>query len=57
MILLSSTNDFWLIDSNIVGVMNFYKDKDHSDKSIDFMLIKGGIIMGIHEANSSLIKN
>ena len=28
--------------------MRFYKDKDHSDKSIDYMFIEEGIIMGIH---------
>ena len=27
--LLNSTNDFWLIDSNFVGVIRFYKDNDH----------------------------
>jgi len=28
---LNTTNDFWLIDSNFVGVMRFYKDRDNSD--------------------------
>ena len=37
---MNSTNDFWLIDSNFVGVMRFYKDNDHSDKSIDYMIIE-----------------
>ena len=45
---MNSTNDFWLIDSNFVGVMRFYKDRDYSDKSIDYMFIEEGIIMGIH---------
>jgi len=45
---LNSTNDFWLIDSNFVGVMHFYKDRDYSDKSNDYMFIEEGIIMGIH---------
>ena len=38
--LLNSTNDFWLIDSNFVGVMRFYKDQDNSDKSIEYMFIE-----------------
>ena len=54
--LLNSTNDFWLIDSNFVGVMRFYKDNDHSDKSIDYMFIEEGIIMGIHGENPPLMK-
>ena len=54
---MNSTNDFWLIDSNFVGVMRFYKDKDHSHKSIDYMFIEEGIIMGIHGENPTLIKN
>ena len=53
---MNSTNDFWLIDSNFVGVMRFYKDKDHSDKSIDYMFIEEGIIMGIHGENPPLMK-
>ena len=51
---MNSTNDFWLIDSNFVGVMRFYKD--HSDKSIDYMFIEEGIIMGIHGENPPLMK-
>ena len=54
--LLNSTNDFWLIDSNFVGVMRFYKDKDHFDKSIDYMFIEEGIIMGIHGESPPLMK-
>ena len=54
--LLNSTNDFWLIDSNFVGVMRFYKDRDNSDKSIDYMFIEEGIIMGIHGENPPLMK-
>ena len=51
---MSSNNDFWLIDSNSVGVMRFYKEK--SDKSIDYLLIEVGIIMGIHGENPPLMK-
>ena len=54
--LLDSINDFWLIDSNFVGVMRFYKDRDYSDKSIDYMFIEEGIIMGIHGENPPLMK-
>ena len=53
---MNSNNDFWLIDSNSVGVVHFYKDKDHSDKSIDYMFIEEGIIMGIHGENPPLMK-
>ena len=53
---MNSNNDFWLIDSNFVGVMRFYKDKEHSDKSIAYMFIEEGIIMGIHGENPPLMK-
>ena len=53
---MNSTNDFWLIDSNFVGVMRFYKDKKHSDKSIAYIFIEEGIIMGIHGENPPLMK-
>jgi len=53
---LNTTNDFWLIDSNFVGVSRFYKDRDNSDKSIDYMFIEEGIIMGIHGENPPLMK-
>ena len=51
---MNSNNDFWLIDSNFVGVMRFYKD--YSDKSITYMFIEEGIIMGIHGENAPLMK-
>ena len=53
---MNTTNDFWLIDSNFVGVMRFYKDKEHFDKSIDYMFIEEGIIMGINGENAPLMK-
>jgi len=53
---LNSNNDFWLIDSNFVGVMRFYKDKDNSDKSITYMCIEEGIVMGINGDNPPLMK-
>ena len=53
---MNINNDFWLIDSNFVGVMRFYKDRDHSVKSIDYMFIEEGIIMGINGENPPLMK-
>ena len=53
---MNSKKDFWLIDSNFVGVMRFYKAKGHSDKSIDYMVIEEGIIMGIYGENPPLMK-
>ena len=53
---LNSNNDFWLIDSNFVGVMRFYKDKAYSDKTTTYMFIEEGIIMGIHGENPPLMK-
>ena len=53
---MNSNNDFWLIDPNSVGVMRFYKDQVHSDKSITHMFIEEGIIMGIHRENPPLMK-
>ena len=53
---MNSNNDFWLIDSNFVGVMRFYKDKEYSDKSNAYMFIEEGIIMGIHGENPPLMK-
>ena len=49
-------NDFWLIDSNFVGVLRFYKDKGNSDKFITYMFIEEGIIMGVHGENPPLMK-
>ena len=53
---MNTTNDFWLIDSNFVGVMRFYKDKNHSYKSNDYIFIEEGIIMGIYGENPPLMK-
>ena len=53
---MNSNNDFWLIDSNFVGVMRFYKDQEHSDKSISHMFIEEGIIMRIHGEDPPLMK-
>ena len=53
---MNSNNDFWLIDSNFVGVMRFCKDKDHSNKSSDYIFIEEGIIMGMHVEDPPLMK-
>ena len=53
---MNSNNDFWLIDSNFVGVMCFYKDKEHSDKYNAYMFIEEEIIIGIHGENPPLMK-
>ena len=53
---MNSNNHFWLIESNFVGVMRFYKDKEYSDKSIAYMFIEEGIIMRIRGANPPLMK-
>ena len=53
---MNSNNDFWLIDSNFVGVICFSKDRENPSKSIVYIFIEGGIIMGIHEENKPLMK-
>ena len=53
---MNSNNDFWLIDSNSVGVVRFYKYNEYSDKSITYMIIEEGIIMGIHGEDPPLMK-
>ena len=37
--------------------MLFYKDKEHSDKSIAYLFIREGIIMGIYGENPLLMKS
>ena len=37
-------------------MIRFYKDKKNSDKSIAYMFIEEGIIMGIHGKNPPLMK-
>ena len=53
---MNSNNDFWLIDSNLVGVIRFSKDRENPEKSIAYMFIEEGIIMGIHGENPPLMK-
>ena len=54
---MGSNNDFWLIDSNSVGVIRFYKDKHPPEKSINYILIEEGIIIGIYGEKSSIDEN
>ncbi len=55
--LTNSNESIWLIDSNFVGVMRFYKDKEHSDKSIAYMFIKEEITIGNSWGKSSINEN
>ena len=48
--------DFWLIDSNSVGVIRFYKKNENKEDLIEFMLIEEGIVMGSHGENPPLMK-
>ncbi len=49
-------NDFWLIDSNSVGVIRFYTKEKNKEDLIEFMFIEEGIVMGIHGENPPLMK-
>ena len=49
-------NDFWLIDSNSVGVIRFYKKKENKEDLIKSMFIEEGIVMGSHGENPPLMK-
>ncbi len=49
-------NDFWLIDSNSVGVIRFYKKKETNHSFSDYMFIEEGIVMGIHGESPPLMK-
>ena len=48
--------DFWLIDSNSVGVIRFYKKKENKKDLIEFIFIEEGIVMGSHGENPPLMK-
>ena len=48
--------DFWLIDSNSVGVIRFYKKNENKKDLIEFMFIEEGIVMGSHGENPPLMK-
>ena len=53
-------NDFWLIDSNSVGVIRFYKKNKNKNKAkdnlIEYMFIEEGIVMGCNGENPPLMK-
>ena len=49
-------NDFWLIDSNSVGVIRFYQNNKNKDDLIEHMFIEEGIVMGSHGENPPLMK-
>ena len=53
---MKKENDFWLIDSNSVGVIRFYKKNENKEDLIEFMFIEEGIVMGIHGENPPLMK-
>ena len=53
---MKKENDFWLIDSNYVGVIRFYKKKENKKDLIEFMFIEEGIVMGSHGENPPLMK-
>ena len=48
--------DFWLIDSNNVGVIRFYKKNKNKKHLIEYMFIEEGIVMGSHGENPPLMK-
>ena len=53
---MKKENDFWLIDSNSVGVIRFYKKNENKKDLIEFMFIEEGIVMGSHGENPPLMK-
>ena len=53
---MKKENDFWLIDSNSVGVIRFYKKNVNKVHLIEYMLIEEGIVMGSHGENPPLMK-
>ena len=53
---MKKENDFWLIDSNSVGVIRFYKKNENKENFNNFMFIEEGIVMGIHGENPPLMK-
>ena len=53
---MTKENDFWLIDSNSVGVIRFYKIKKNKEDLIEYMVMEEGIVMGIHGEEPPLMK-
>ena len=54
---MTKENDFWLIDSNSVGVIRFYKNNENKEDFIEYMFIEEGIVMGSHGENPPLMKS
>ena len=48
---MRNENNFWLIDSNSVGVIRFYENNKNKDDLIEYMFIEEGIVMGSHGEN------
>ena len=53
---MKKENDFWLIDSNSVGVIRFYKNNENKKELKEYMFIEEGIVMGSHGENPPLMK-
>lgn len=53
---MKKENDFWLIDSNSVGVIRFYKNNKNKKGISEYMIIEEGIVMGTHGENPPLMK-
>ena len=53
---MKKENDFWLIDSNSVGVIRFYIKNENKEDLIKSMFIEEGIVMGSHGENPPLMK-
>ena len=53
---MKKENDFWLIDSNYVGVIRFYKKNKNKKGLNEYMFIEEGIVMGSHGENPPLMK-
>ena len=53
---MTKENDFWLIDSNSVGVIRFYKKKENKEDLIEYIFIEEGIVMGSLGENPPLLK-
>ena len=53
---MKKENDFWLIESNYVGVIRFYKKNKNKKDLIEYMFIEEGIVMGSHGENPPLMK-
>ena len=53
---MKKEKDFWLIDSNSVGVIRFYKKNENEEDLIKCIFIEEGIVMGSHGENPPLMK-